>query len=85
MLQCHLAAHLHLPPAQVRRLPLALAQLWCNYAAQADGMETWWPQDTPEKAPSEAVDAHIAALRAQAAEDAAKAAEDPFLLQEWEQ
>lgn len=66
-LQCHLAAHLHLPPAQVRRLPLALAQLWCNYAAQMDGLETWWPTLAEPDAGDEPIDAHIARLRAEAA------------------
>ena len=45
MLECRLAGHLHLPPREVRRKPLALALLWCNYAAQQDGLETWWRVD----------------------------------------
>jgi hypothetical protein len=34
-----------MPPREVRRKPLALALLWCNYAAQQDGLETWWCVD----------------------------------------
>ncbi len=66
ILECRLTAYLHLDPVRVRRLPLPLAQLWCNYAAQADGMETWWQEAPAAGAVVEDLDAHIATLRAAA-------------------
>lgn len=50
-------------PRAVRRLPLALALLWCNYAAQHDGMETWWCSGGAGRNDA-AVDEKIRALRA---------------------
>lgn len=59
--ECRLATAYHVPPAVVRRWPLALALLRCNYAAQVDGMETWWPD---ERSTDAEVDARVAAARA---------------------
>lgn len=69
VLECRLAAHLHMPPREVRRKPLALALLWCNYAAQQDGLETWWCAGGPAAVSDAEVDARIAAARASAADD----------------
>ena len=70
MLECRLAGHLHLPPREVRRKPLALALLWCNYAAQQDGLETWWLDETAARKDAQAVAAELAQLRAAADETA---------------
>lgn len=51
-------------PREVRRKPLALALLWCNYAAQADGLETWWMAGAEAAVSDAEVDAKIAAARA---------------------
>ena len=64
--ECRLAAHLHLPTVRVRRAPLPLVLLWLNYAAQADGMETWWMDETPARQDAEQVRETLASLRAQA-------------------
>lgn len=69
ILECRLAGHLHLPPREVRRKPLALALLWCNYAAQQDGLETWWTVGRAAAVSDAEVDARIAAARASAADD----------------
>lgn len=66
--ECKLAAHLHLPTVRVRRAPLPLVLLWLNYAAQADGMETWWLTETVARKDAEMVHSELAALRAQADE-----------------
>lgn len=63
VLECRLAGAMNLPPRAVRRLPLALALLWCNYAAQHDGMETWWCSGGAGRNDA-AVDEKIRALRA---------------------
>lgn len=63
ILECRLAGHLHLPPREVRRKPLALALLWCNYAAQQDGLETWWTAGGAAAVSDAEVDAKIAAAR----------------------
>lgn len=65
-LECRLAAHLHMPTQRVRRAPLALVLLWANYAAQADGMETWWLTETAARLDAAGVQASLASLRAQA-------------------
>lgn len=64
--ECKLAAHLHLPTVRVRRAPLPLVLLWLNYAAQADGMETWWLTETVARKDADMVHSELAALRAQA-------------------
>lgn len=64
--ECKLAAHLHLPTVRVRRAPLPLVLLWLNYAAQADGMETWWLTETVARKDADTVHSELAALRAQA-------------------
>ena len=64
--ECRLAAHLHLPLVRVRRAPLPLVLLWLNYAAQADGMETWWLTETAARKDGELVRSELAALRAAA-------------------
>ena len=64
--ECKIAAHLHLPTVQVRRAPLPLVLLWLNYAAQADGMETWWLTETVARKDADMVHSELAALRAQA-------------------
>lgn len=67
-LECRLAAHLHMPTQRVRRTPLALVLLWANYAAQADGMETWWLTETAARKDAEMVRSELASLRASACE-----------------
>lgn len=64
--ECRLAAHLHLPLVRVRRAPLPLVLLWLNYAAQADGMETWWLTETAARKDAEMVHSELASLRAEA-------------------
>lgn len=64
--ECKIAAHLHLPTLQVRRAPLPLVLLWLNYAAQADGMETWWLDEAPARQDAAGVHENLATLRAQA-------------------
>lgn len=64
--ECRLAAHLHLPTVRVRRAPLPLVLLWLNYAAQADGMETWWLTETAPRKDADMVHSELASLRAQA-------------------
>lgn len=64
--ECRIAAHLHIPTQRVRRAPLALVLLWLNYAAQADGMETWWLTETAARKDAEMVRSELACLRAQA-------------------
>lgn len=66
--ECRLAAHLHVDMQRVRRAPLALVLLRLNYAAQADGMETWWLDETARKVAPDEVRAELEALRAGAAE-----------------
>lgn len=65
-LECRIAAHLHMPMQRVRRTPLPLVLLWANYAAQADGMETWWLTETAARKDAETVHSELAALRASA-------------------
>jgi hypothetical protein len=65
-LECRIAAHLHMPTQQVRRTPLPLVLLWANYAAQADGMETWWRTETAARKDAEMVRSELARLRASA-------------------
>lgn len=65
-LECRIAAHLHMPMQRVRRAPLALVLLWANYAAQADGMETWWLDEGPARLDAAAVHENLASLRDQA-------------------
>ena len=65
-LECRIAAHLHMPTQRVRRTPLPLVLLWANYAAQADGMETWWLTETAARKDAEMVHSELAALRASA-------------------
>ncbi len=65
-LECRIAAHLHMPMQRVRRTPLPLVLLWANYAAQADGMETWWLTETAARKDAEMVRSELAALRASA-------------------
>ena len=67
-LECRIAAHLHMPTQRVRRTPLPLVLLWANYAAQADGMETWWLTETAAHKDAEMVRSELAALRASADE-----------------
>lgn len=67
-LECRIAAHLHMPMQRVRRTPLPLVLLWANYAAQADGMETWWLTETAARKDAETVRSELASLRAQACE-----------------
>ena len=64
ILECRLAGHLHLPPREVRRKPLALALLWCNYAAQQDGLETWWTVRRADAVSDAEVDSKIQAAKA---------------------
>jgi hypothetical protein len=64
--ECKIAAHLHLTTVQVRRAPLPLVLLWLNYAAQADGMETWWLDEAPARQDAAGVREKLASLRAQA-------------------
>lgn len=64
--ECRLAAHLHLDTVRVRRAPLALLLLWANYAAQADGMETWWLEEREARKDAAAVHSELASLRGQA-------------------
>ena len=66
-LECRIAAHLHMPTQRVRRTPLPLVLLWANYAAQADGMETWWLTETAARKDAEMVRSELASLRASAA------------------
>lgn len=68
--ECRIAAHLHMPVARVRRAPLPLVLLWLNYAAQADGLETWWLDETAARKDAQAVAAELAQLRAAADETA---------------
>ncbi len=63
-LECRIAAHLHMPMQRVRRTPLPLVLLWANYAAQADGMETWWLTETAAQKGADVVRSELAALRA---------------------
>ena len=65
-LECRIAAHLHMPMQRVRRTPLPLVLLWANYAAQADGMETWWLTETAASKGADMVHSELAALRAEA-------------------
>lgn len=65
-LECRLAAHLNMPMARVRRAPLPLVLLWANYAAQADGMETWWLAESAARRDAATVHSDLTALRAQA-------------------
>lgn len=65
-LECRIAAHLHMPMQRVRRTPLPLVLMWANYAAQADGMETWWRTETAARKDAEMVHSELASLRAQA-------------------
>lgn len=65
-LECRIAAHLHMPTHRVRRTPLPLVLLWANYAAQADGMETWWLTEAAARKDAEMVHSELASLRAQA-------------------
>lgn len=65
-LECRIAAHLHMPMQRVRRTPLPLVLLWANYAAQADGMETWWLTETAARKDAETVRSELASLRASA-------------------
>ena len=65
-LECRIAAHLHMPTQRVRRTPLPLVLLWANYAAQADGMETWWMTETAARKDADMVHSELASLRAQA-------------------
>ena len=53
-------------PERVRRAPLPLVLLWANYAAQADGMETWWLTETAARKDAEMVRSELANLREQA-------------------
>ena len=62
-LECRIAAHLHMPAQRVRRTPLPLVLLWANYAAQAEGMETWWLTETAARKDAEMVHSELAALR----------------------
>lgn len=64
--ECKIAAHLHLPTVRVRRAPLPLVLLWLNYAAQVDGMETWWLDEGPARLDAAGVHENLATLRAQA-------------------
>ena len=64
--ECRIAAHLHMPTQRVRRAPLPLVLLWLNYAAQVDGMETWWLTETAARKDAEMVRSELASLRAQA-------------------
>lgn len=64
-LECRIAAHLHMPMQRVRRTPLPLVLLWANYAAQADGMETWWLDGGPARLDAAAVHENLARLREQ--------------------
>ena len=64
--ECRIAAHLHMPTQQVRRAPLPLVLLWLNYAAQVDGMETWWLTETAARKDADMVRSELAALRASA-------------------
>ena len=66
--ECKIAAHLHMPTQRVRRAPLPLVLLWLNYAAQADGMETWWIDEGAVRLDAAAVRENLATLRAQADE-----------------
>ena len=65
-LECRIAAHLHMPAQRVRRTHLPLVLLWANYAAQADGMETWWRTETAARKDAEMVHSELASLRASA-------------------
>lgn len=65
-LECRLAAQLHVTPERVRRAPLPLVLLWANYAAQAEGMETWWLTETAPRKDAEMVRSELANLREQA-------------------
>lgn len=65
--ECRLAAHLHLDTVRVRRAPLALLLLWANYAAQADGMETWWLEEREARKSADTVRAELTEYRALAA------------------
>lgn len=65
-LECRIAAHLHMPTVRVRRAPLPLVLLWLNYAAQADGMETWWIDEGPVRLDAAGVHENLTTLRAQA-------------------
>lgn len=65
-LECRLAAQLHVTPERVRRAPLPLVLLWSNYAAQADGMETWWLTESAARKDAEMVRSELANLREQA-------------------
>lgn len=65
-LECRLAAHLNMPMARVRRAPLPLVLLWANYAAQADGMETWWLTETAARKDADTVHSELDTLRAEA-------------------
>ena len=72
-MECRLASRLHIAPLRARRMPLALGLLWLNYAAQEDGMETWWVTADEVGMDDAALDAHIEKLRA--GEDALQSAD----------
>lgn len=72
-MECRLASRLHIAPLRARRMPLALGLLWLNYAAQEDGMETWWVTAEEVGMDDAALDAHIERLLADA--DALQAAD----------
>lgn len=64
--ECRIAACLHLDPVRVRRMPLALALLRMNWAAQADGMETWWRRGAEERKDAATVHRQLHELVAEA-------------------
>lgn len=67
-MECRLAAHLHLDTVRVRRAPLPLVLLWANYAAQVDGMETWWLDESEPRQGAAEVRSSLQELRAAAEE-----------------
>ena len=67
--ECRVASYLRMDPMRVRRTALPLVLLWMNYAAQVDGLETWWMETEYQRMSAEEVREHIAELRAKLAAD----------------
>lgn len=63
--ECRVASYLRMDPLRVRRTALPLVLLWMNYAAQVDGMETWWMDTSERRLSEDEVHECIRALREQ--------------------